>query len=347
MPPEPPPEDRTEPETPAADAVEGVENASTSPGLPWTEEARRAMWPWVARRSRSQIVALVLISCMALGPLVALVAIFSTDASPQRQLLEPAPTTSEVSRVVATALALSPTAGEMRMRILVDPAADLTDDDGQLITDLSVVINDVSGATTRTYAEGDTPTPFEVSLPLTEGTTNRYPVDRYRGSLFVVVSAQPNGDTDRLPAVLAARSVVSDFTMSAAPAGDLTNAPQDVNVIDWTASRPMTTTVYAVWLMILMWGLAVTGLLIVWAMVIWMVEIPFWAFGYFVGVLFALPPLRESLPGRPPPGTIFDFGSFYWSVTIIGVNLILTLAIWLRRTRAEASLRSLDPDQPV
>src|SRR5690606_30834955 len=104
-----------------------------------------------------------------------------------------------------------------------------------------------------------------------------------------------------------------------------------------------TTTVYAIWLMVLMWGLAVTGLLIMWAVVMWMVEVPFWAFGYFVGVLFALPPLRDSLPGRPPPGTIFDFGSFYWSVTIIGANLILVLAIWLRRTHAEERLRALDP----
>ena len=61
-----------------------------------------------------------------------------------------------------------------------------------------------------------------------------------------------------------------------------------------------------------------------------------------VGVLFALPPLRDSLPGRPPPGTIFDFVSFYWSVTIIGVNLMLVLAIWLRRTRAQTRLRDLD-----
>ena len=110
----------------------------------------------------------------------------------------------------------------------------------------------------------------------------------------------------------------------------------------WDAIRPATTTVYAVWLMILIWGLAATGALIVWAVVIWMVEVPFWAFGYFVGVLFALPPLRDSLPGRPPPGTIFDFVSFYWSVTLIGVGLILLLGIWLKRTRATVRLRDLD-----
>lgn len=309
-------------------------------------DARRILWPWVARRSRSQVVALVVISCLSLGPLVALVAILRADPTPVHQLTDPVPTAPDVTRVTATALGLSPAAGELRVRVLVDPAPDLEDGNGLLATPVAVVINNVSGATTRAYPVGDSLTPFEIALPLDAGNTTRYPFDRYRGSLIIVV----NDDSGRVPepqlVAVEARSVIDDFAMSAAPPSTVSEGPQPVTVIEWTATRTTTTTVYAIWLMILMWALAVTGLLIVWAVVIWMVEVPFWAFGYFVGVLFALPPLRDSLPGRPPPGTIFDYGSFYWAVTVTGVNLILVLSIWLRRTHAKERLRSIDPTRP-
>jgi hypothetical protein len=309
-------------------------------------DAQRVLWPWVARRTRAQVVSLVVISCLALGPLVALISILRADPTPVHVLLEATPAAPDVSRITATALGLSPAAGELRVRILVDPADGLTDDSGRLDRPVALVINDVSGATTRSYAQGDTPTPFEIALPLSEGSTTRYPFDRYRGSLFIVLNDDSGTTAEQLLVALEARSVIDDFALDAALPADSSSGPRSVTVVDWTARRSATTTVYAIWLMLLMWALAVTGLLIIWAVVIWMVEIPFWAFGYFVGVLFALPPLRDSLPGRPPPGTIFDYGSFYWSVTISGINLILILAIWLRRTHAKERLRSIDPTRP-
>lgn len=330
-------------------AGEGPDATGPSPGLdrPGAEEVRqvRALWPWVAGPTRAQKVALVVISLLALGPLAGLVVILRADPTPVRVLVE-ADAPAEATRVTVTALSLVPSSGELRARLLVEPGADLLREDGRLDQTIAVVVNDARGSTERRFDEGTRPDPFEVTLPVAAGSVVRYPVDRYTGSVVVVlVAVDEDGDTP-LPAAVSARSVIDDFVLSGSyaattddPAGD---EPGSLTVVDWSADRPNTTTVYAIWLMLLMWGLAVTGLLIVWAVVIWMVEVPFWAFGYFVGVLFALPPLRDSLPGRPPPGTIFDFVSFYWSVTIIGVNLILVLAIWLRRTRAQTRLRDLD-----
>ena len=306
-------------------------------------DARRILWPWVAKRTRPQVVALILISCLALGPIVALVSILRADPTPIHTLIEAPLAAADVTEVTVTALGLSPSTGELRVRVSTSPAAELTGSGG-LVKPISVVIGGGSGLTTRDYLKGESPTPFEVALPLSEGTPTRYPFDHYRGTLFVFVTEDSSGGPERRLVTLKARSVIEDFALSASPTEDRIPGPEEVKALDWSASRPATTTVYAIWLMILMWGLAVTGLLIVWAVVIWMVDIPFWTFGYFVGVLFALPPLRDSLPGRPPPGTIFDFGSFYWSITIIGVNLILLLSIWLRRTHSEERLRSLDRD---
>ncbi len=308
-------------------------------------EARRLLWPWVARRTRTQVIALVLISCLALGPAFALVTILRADPTPVNMLFESPPKRSDVTKVTVTAIRLAPVAGEMQARVAIELSDDLLQEGTEkLDRPVSVTVNGSQG-TTRIFQAGETTAPFEVSLPLTEGNTSRYPFDSYKGSALIVVTADPEGIQKASPSIIEARSIVSDFDLSGSPVTEVTDAGSPFTSVTLSATRPATTTVYAVWLMILMWGLAVTGLLLVWAVVIWMVDLPFWAVGYLVGVLFALPPLRDSLPGRPPPGTIFDYGSFYWSITLIGVNLILVLVVWLRRVQGETRLRALDRSQ--
>lgn len=327
-------------EVAVVDALGGAPEPKTiAEQLAAATEARRLLWPWVARRTRPQIVALVLISCLALGPAFALVTILKADPTPVSTLITAPPAGPEVTRITITATRLSPTAGEMQARISIAAAADLVDETGALVQPVSVSVNGTQGTSIRVFDTGEIPSVFEVSLPLTEGTINRYPFDRYKGSSLIVVTVDPAGDRALSPSVIEARSIVGDFSLSGETPEDLTT------VVNWTAERPATTTVYAVWLMVLMWGLAVIGLLIVWGVIIWMIDMPFWAVGYLVGVLFALPQLRDSLPGRPPPGTIVDFVSFYWSITIVGVSLILLLAVWLRRVRSESRLRSFETTQ--
>ncbi|MEO6988782.1 MAG: DUF4436 family protein, partial [Aquihabitans sp.] len=239
-----------------------------------------------------------------------------------------------------------PTAGEMQTRISITPfkgPKGLLDPSGRLKQPVSVSFNGAQGTSVRTFQTGEIPSAFEASVLLTEGATSRYPFDDYKGATIISVTA--DDDEERVPTVIEASSTVTDFDLTASPPDEMSSAGQSYSTLSWTASRPATTTFYAVWLMILMWGLSVTGLLLVWAVVIWMVDLPFWAVGYLVGVLFALPQLRDSLPGRPPPGTIFDYGSFYWSVTIVGVSLILCLVVWLRRVRSESRLRSMGAGQ--
>ena len=52
-----------------------------------------------------------------------------------------------------------------------------------------------------------------------------------------------------------------------------------------------------------------------------------------VGVLFALPPLRASLPGSPPPGGLVDFVAFYWAVAVVGLTLLALVWLWVREAR--------------
>lgn len=298
------------------------------PGLAPLEERLRALRP-----TRPQLVALVVTTILLLGPLVALVAVLGSDATPSRQLIDTQPTPGESVQLIITAIAVNPTAGELRVRLLVQPQSDLLSG-GRLARPLTLRVNDLRGETTRSFAADEAIPPVEASIPLTGGAITQYPFDDYEATAATIITVDegPGGSGTPVPFNTDVVSTVTDFELSAAASEATDSAFASVN---FEITRPPTTLGYAVWLMVLMWALAATGVLIAWAVVIWRVEMPLWVFGYFVGVLFALPPLRESLPGRPPPGTIFDFVSFYWSVATVGVSLILLLLVWVRRSRPE------------
>lgn len=307
-----------------------------------TEDEVRDLWAWVSRPTKVQLAALVLVSCLALGPLGALAMILRNDTTAVQDLVVAPPADAATSTVTVTATGVAPSSGELRVRVLLQPAPDLLGDDGRLAEPVELAVNDARGTLTHTYDAGQPGGPFEAVLPIVRGSITRYPVDRYEVPLLVAMTVGDGDDKQPAPIVVGARSTVSDFELAAAVPDDLDGTGPQLAGVEWTATRPATTTVYAVWLMVLMWGLAVTGILIAWAVLIWRAEVPMWAFGYFVGVLFALPPLRNSLPGAPPPGTIFDFVSFYWSITIVGVTLMLLLGVWVRQARSQHQLHRLE-----
>lgn len=321
---------------------EGVADRAVGVGGDTEAEQERSLWSFVSRPSKVQVVALVLVSCLSLGPLVALGFVLRTDPSPI-DVLVPGPTASlDRNRVIVTAIGLTPSLGELRVRVALQPGSDLVGSGARLRSPVTVAVNDLTGTATRDFNPGEVAAPFEAAVPIAYGTQSRYPFDRYEATMVLAVTSGPDRTAD-VPFDLEVRSAVDGFVLEAVEPFNTGDGKQSIAAVEWTADRPATTTVYAVWLMILMWGLAVTGLLIVWAVVIWRVDVPMWVFGYFVGVLFALPPLRDSLPGRPPPGTLFDFVSFYWSVAIVGTTLILLLGVWLQRARSVTKVRDLKP----
>lgn len=293
------------------------------------------------RPSKVQVVALVLLTVLTFGPIVALVVALRADTNPSRSLISQPPS-ADATRLVVTATSVNPTAGELAVRVVVQPQSDLLSD-GRLSRELTLRVNDVRGETTHLFPEGQVPGPVEVRLPLTGGAVTQYPFDDYESALAAFLTADdPYASTEEpLASTVDVSTTITDWDLAAALPG-----PESTpfSTVGFTLARTGTTTVYAVWMMVLMWGLAATGVLITWAVVIWRVELPLWVFGYFVGVLFALPPLRESLPGRPPPGTIFDFVSFYWSVGIVGISLIVLLSVWIRRARPRPSELDTSPE---
>ncbi len=244
---------------------------------------------------------------------------------------EPAPPGS--ASVSLTATSVNATAGLLQARVTIAPAADMMDS-GNLAQDLKVAINDASGNSSLTFRAGDPPPPIEATLLLRDGAIAQYPFDSYSSLLFLRLTVPEGSKEDRVvPISIGVQSNLSGFEMTAEPGEGKSFVDDDIALASFKITRSWASFVYALGTMAIMLGLAITGLRIIWATYAWRIESPPWLYGFLIGALFALPPLRSSLPGAPPAGAIVDYLSFYPAVAVIAVAMLVTMSHWLGEAR--------------
>ncbi len=285
-----------------------------------------------ARAGRAQQVGLLLVALLALGPIAAAIALLGQGGDPTETVVpDLGPAADGELKVVATVTAVDAENGELRFRIDPEPGAGLVEG-GVAAADLTVRTTALTGPALQVYPAGSVVSPYEITVPMSGGNVSRYPFDEYEATVLLAGSS----DGEPVPLRLVVSSVSLDHRIAPldqaviAGAGELAGVTLQVD-------RSGSTLVYAVGVMAVMWLFAIAGVLVSWSTVIWRVDPPMWVYGFFVGVLFALPPLRDSMPGDPPAGTVVDVVAFYWSVATIAVTLLLLLSSWLREARSARS----------
>lgn len=309
---------------PAPDAADEASRAT-----PETPAATATRHRRIALR-RPVVVAAVTVGLLSLGLMaVAVLRVSNRDVS--EVLLPPVPVDGADLRADVTVISVDPQVGEARLR-LVPVVLDPDRAEGGLVTSgFRILVNDAQGEGTHTFAPGQPVQAIEFSVALNGSSVYRYPFDRYEASLVVLAADGTGTGGDPLLTELSVTSSVIAFDVAAA------RVPQDAcpfgTCATLDAARPATTVGYTIWFMVLAWGLALAGLAVLYQITRHGVELPLWVFGYLVGVLFALPPLRASLPGSPPPGGVVDFVAFYWAVAVVGLTLLGLAWLWVREAR--------------
>ncbi|MBK9178871.1 MAG: DUF4436 family protein [Acidimicrobiales bacterium] len=310
-------------------------------GVPGAGRVNRRSDRLHRRVSPVLIGAITLITLVALGPLMALVVVFAGDPGGPADVLVLGPALPDDSgvKVTATIIGVSPSAGETRVRLVVGVSGSFSAD-GLPSEDLVLRVNDVRGANRYDLPAGQAVDPIEATLALADGQVIRYPFDRYVSSLVVVAAEAATSPENRLlvPVSVDLLAAVDSFRFTAGPSEGLFAQTPEASAVDVEISRAREVVFYAVAMMLLMWALAAAGLAMAWVVVIWGDEPPFWAYAYTVGVLFALPPLRGSLPGQPPPGTLVDYVAFYWAVAVTALTLLVLLGAWFFQARRQRHL---------
>jgi hypothetical protein len=234
---------------------------------------------------------------------------------------------------------LDPVRGDLLMRLSFQPQGQLLAPDEVSPTKTLVLdANSVEGEAQQFYPAGVTMDPLDITLNV-DGTASNYPFDRHTAQLVLDLGRPVTGDQgppvkgqvlDYVPVPIALNltAVQPGYRIALRQVG-----PFEAGIlrVQLSVRRSLTVISFAMFVMLVEWLLAL-GTLAVTLMVAIRGRRPEVAiFAWLATMLFALPPLRDVMPGVPPIGTLGDFLSFFWTVSIVAVCLIILVVDWVLR----------------
>lgn len=221
-----------------------------------------------------------------------------------------------ITRVDTTARTLSVSISD------IAPAGSLADvngffrDDAQLRSHTSLL------NLSTPISKGDDIPDVEQRFAL-DGTETDYPFDRYATEVQISMSG---ADGASLPVAITVFS--TDPFFRTAPGFSVDDSPG----VDFTLAlrRSTPTIVYALFVIVLMLGLAAAAATAAYYVLKHRKGLLFPACSMMAAMLFALVPLRNAVPGSPPIGSVIDFASFFIAEVIIATSLIATVILGYR-----------------
>jgi hypothetical protein len=241
-------------------------------------------------------------------------------------------------------------------------AGKIASDEVTPAVDLKFFVNNVKGEQEFDFRKGRRIEPVEVVFPL-NGDLNRYPFDRYRTTLALLMTRpvvqggdrspegagdQGGGEPAEAPFGALAMEKTSPVPLSVALIAtvpgtkfvgsiDRKEGPE-LTVIHLNLRRANNLIIVSILISVMMISLAVALLLIV----LRLIGAPkdqatFAPLTMSFALIFGLPALRNAQPGVPPIGAFCDYISFIWAELIVAVSGLLFAWRWLRSTRTKAS----------
>ncbi|WP_396925092.1 DUF4436 family protein [Mycolicibacterium sp.] len=221
---------------------------------------------------------------------------------------------------------VDPTTQQLSVTIVdVAPNGALADTDGNFTQDVTLTTAAI-GNWKADIKAGDSAPDIEQKVSV-DGAVTDYPFDRYTGRLEVhVFNAQGNN----LPLALTVVNTDPFFGLT-------TTAATSQNgglAVKLGLHRSAPTIVFAVFIMLLMLGLATGAVVAAFYILHWRRGLIFPGCSMMAAILFALIPLRNAVPGNPPIGSIIDFGSFFIAEAVISMSLISSIVLGFRHQRS-------------
>ncbi|WP_167107744.1 DUF4436 family protein [Mycobacterium sp. DL592] len=209
------------------------------------------------------------------------------------------------------------------------PSGSLADASGNFAEDTTIGTAAI-GNWRADIKAGDSAPDIEQRVTI-DGAITDYPFDRYTGRLEVHAV---NAAGAELPVALTVVNTDPFFGIRSAPGPYFKSTTTGGVAVDLGIYRSTPTLVFAVFVMVLMLGLAVAAAVASYYVLHWRRGLIFPACSMMAAILFALIPLRNAVPGNPPIGSIIDFGSFFIAEAVISISLISGILMGFRHQLA-------------
>lgn len=213
---------------------------------------------------------------------------------------------------------------ELTLRVLVTPRGELAEAGGLSPTeDLTLQTSTSTRGDLSFKAHGRIAT-VDLPVALTGGSITDYPFDAYDAA--VEFSAVQGGEKVPVRATLTNGDAL--FSAGVDAVDDRGTA-----VFDIVLERSNSVLVFAVFMMVAMWALAISVLIGAWFLVTRRKGLTWPALGWMAATLFALAAFRNTAPGTPPIGSLLDYLAFLWAETVIACCLVASVVTGFRAER--------------
>jgi hypothetical protein len=240
---------------------------------------------------------------------------------------ETTPLTPEASGavdVILTVDSIDATSGSMRMRLLAAPGEHLPPDGALLLTSVGQIPSIVVAPNRLNQEQGAT-------VLFQRGDVVDYPFETYKATiqLLAIQGTDPNVPQNTTRPRLAIGGVFATNAAGFSITPQSHMGKDDVASTNFVIRRTLGTRGWVLAMMAIYWALAL-GAAAVTALVItrrrmWETRLLAW----LGAVVFALVSFRTAAPGSPPVGTFFDFSSFFESVGIVAVSLVVLIVYYI------------------
>ncbi|KAJ1961278.1 hypothetical protein IWQ62_003923 [Dispira parvispora] len=204
---------------------------------------------------------------------------------------------------------------KMDVQMDFTPAGFYSNDYGELTVPLTFT----TGLKTLTFPANQAMQSADVSIPFVTGSTRNFPFDNF--STYYYIAAKETNGTDFIPleisfdGTISTVSITSDVVDSTSRP-DLGAAP-NIFFFQAVVTRTGFTQFYSVLIAIAMWLLAIAKAILAFQASVANRDVapPLIIFG--ATMMFAFPTLRNSLPGAPQIGCLYDVVCFFWPMLVI------------------------------
>jgi hypothetical protein len=177
------------------------------------------------------------------------------------------------------------------------------------------------------YVANQQPEPVDASMELV-GNLSQYPFDSYRWFVAMAMTSGPKSSTI-IPVRVVLSSTQHDWKVTPQLASVRTDGTVDINLF---AHRSVGTVALALFEMFIMVAIAAIALCISYTAIAGHHELSWGLFGWLGAMLFALPAIRNTMPGVPGTGTLADYTVYFWALLTVALCLLVIGITYIRRT---------------
>lgn len=275
-------------------------------------------------------VTLVVVACAVVFAVLYVAGIVGFKATDGSFTVEGTPTEhADGITVIAIPTGLEPATNQLSTRLLIEPTGTFADENGDPAEPITLLVNSYSGSAAIEIPKGKPVAAQEIKI-FADGRWSQYPLDSYSGTLYLLATTPSAEGSSAVPVTLEGEAGLEGWSLNVQlpPQGQSTPVAE----ANFTLSRPPVTVAFVGLTLVLFVLIAILAVSVAIAVGARRRRIEPQLLGWGAALLFALPALRNALPGAPPIGAWVDVLAFLWVIVVAIASYLVVVVTWLRNS---------------